>query len=150
MDEEERSRAIEYLTRTINDEMGLREQLEIIRILNPEKKPRMTDTQFIIGQFEFYYFNNLINFNFKIQLKDLKIIDDDKYKRIKDVIKIYGIFLSDKPINDNSSDCSAISCPLSRVSIFESLEKLKKVKKISLFEMNIDSLNFLKLICYQF
>ena len=52
MDDEEHSRAIEYLTRTINEEMGLREQLEIIRILNPEKKPKPTDTQFIIGQFE--------------------------------------------------------------------------------------------------
>ena len=50
MDEEERSRTIEFLTKTINDEMGLREQLEIIRILNPDAKLKRTDTQFIIGK----------------------------------------------------------------------------------------------------
>jgi hypothetical protein len=43
----------------------------------------------------------------------MKIIDDDKFKRIKDVIKTYGLFLNEKQINDNSSDCSANSCPQS-------------------------------------
>jgi hypothetical protein len=49
MDDDERSRTIEFLTKIINDEMGLREQLEIIRILNPDAKLKRTDTQFIIG-----------------------------------------------------------------------------------------------------
>jgi hypothetical protein len=44
---------------------------------------------------------------------DLKIIDDDKYKRIKDVIKSYGFYSNDHQKNDNSSDCSANSCPQS-------------------------------------
>ncbi len=51
MDDDERSRTIEFLTKIINDEMGLREQLEIIRILNPDAKLKRTDTQFIIGEF---------------------------------------------------------------------------------------------------
>ncbi|CAM6000208.1 unnamed protein product [Sphagnum balticum] len=63
MDDEERSRTVEVLTRIINDEMGLREQLEIIRILNPDTKLKPTDTQFVIG---------------------LKMIDDEKFRRIKE------------------------------------------------------------------
>ena len=43
----------------------------------------------------------------------MKTIDDEKFKRIKDVIKTYGLFLNDKLISDNSSDCSANSCPQS-------------------------------------
>lgn len=50
MSDDEQSKAVEYLTRIINDEMGLREQLEIIRILNPDTKLKPTDTQFIIGK----------------------------------------------------------------------------------------------------
>ena len=53
MDEDERSKALDCLTRIINDEMGLREQLEIIRILNPEAKLKRTDKQFIIGKLLF-------------------------------------------------------------------------------------------------
>lgn len=43
----------------------------------------------------------------------MKIIDDDKFKRIKDVIKTYGLFLNEKQLSDNLSDCSANSCPQS-------------------------------------
>ena len=46
---------------------------------------------------------------------DLKMIDDDKFKRIKDIIKAYGLSLNEKQISDNSSDCSGNSCPLARV-----------------------------------
>ena len=56
MTEDEQSKAVEYLTRIINDEMGLREQLEIIRILNTETKLKPTDTQFIIGIYSPIYF----------------------------------------------------------------------------------------------
>jgi hypothetical protein len=44
------------------------------------------------------------------------MIDDDKYKRIKDIIKIHGPLLNEKQISDNSSDCSANSCPLAKVN----------------------------------
>lgn len=49
MSSEEHISAVECLTRIINDEMGLREQLEIIRIITPDKKLLPTDTQFVIG-----------------------------------------------------------------------------------------------------
>lgn len=50
MSVEEQSDAVKTLIRIINDEMGLREQLEIIRILNPDVKFKPTDTQFKIGK----------------------------------------------------------------------------------------------------
>ena len=43
--------------------------------------------------------------------QDLKMIDDEKFRRIKEVIKLYGLSLNEKPLKDNSSDCSANSCP---------------------------------------
>ncbi len=46
------------------------------------------------------------------------MIDDDKFKRIKDIIKAYGLSLNEKQISDNSSDCSGNSCPLARVYFF--------------------------------
>jgi hypothetical protein len=49
MEEEEKSKILKCLTGIINDEMGLREQLEIIRILNPDSKLKPTDTQYVIG-----------------------------------------------------------------------------------------------------
>lgn len=115
MDENDRLKAVDCLTRIINDEMGLREQLEIIRILNPDAKLKPTDKQFGI---------------------DLKIIDDDKFKRIKDIIKAYGFFSNEKQLNDNSSDCSANSCPQSyhlakrELRIKRAQQRLKlKIKK---------------------
>ena len=39
------------------------------------------------------------------------MVDDDKFRRIKEVIKLYGLSFSEKPVQDNSSDCSANSCP---------------------------------------
>ena len=53
MDDEERTKTVKGLTRIINDEMGLREQLEIIRILNPDTKLKPTDTQFVIGKLKY-------------------------------------------------------------------------------------------------
>lgn len=58
MDDDERSKTVKALTRIINDEMGLREQLEIIRILNPDIKLKPTDTQFVIGNFFFLFILN--------------------------------------------------------------------------------------------
>jgi len=62
MEENERSKAVDCLTKIINDEMGLREQLEIIRILNPDAKLRPTDKQFVIGRL------SLIKFKTKFKL----------------------------------------------------------------------------------
>jgi hypothetical protein len=50
MDGDEHSKTVEYLTRVLNEEMALREQLDIIRILNPDMKFKPTDTQFVIGK----------------------------------------------------------------------------------------------------
>jgi hypothetical protein len=50
MDGDEHSKTVEYLTRVLNEEMALREQLDIIRILNPDMKFKSTDTQFVIGK----------------------------------------------------------------------------------------------------
>ena len=55
MDDLERSKAVDCLTRIINDDMGLREQLEIIRILNPDAKLKPTDKQFVISSEPFLY-----------------------------------------------------------------------------------------------
>lgn len=90
MDEDEHSRTVEYLTRIINEEMALREQLDIIRILNPDMKYKPTDTQFII---------------------DLKMIDDEKFKRIKELMKFYGFPLDLKQPIDSLTD----SGPLAKV-----------------------------------
>lgn len=119
MDDLERSKAVDCLTRIINDDMGLREQLEIIRILNPDAKLKPTDKQFAIGLPKIFFvhthfskYSALFIF-FLLTFSDLKIIDDDKFKRIKDVIKAYGLFANEHQSNDNSSDCSANSCPQS-------------------------------------
>ncbi len=50
MADDERCRTVDLLTKIVNDEMGLREQLEIIRILNPDAHLKRTDTQFVIGK----------------------------------------------------------------------------------------------------
>jgi hypothetical protein len=50
MTNDEHTNAVECLTRIVNDEMGLREQLEIIRIINPDTKLSPSDTQFVIGK----------------------------------------------------------------------------------------------------
>ncbi|RNA20212.1 hypothetical protein BpHYR1_019538 [Brachionus plicatilis] len=107
MDDDERSKTVKALTRIINDEMGLREQLEIIRILNPDIKLKPTDTQFII---------------------DLKMIDDEKFKRIKDVIKVYGISLTEKSVVE-SPDCPLAKREL-RIKRAQQRLKLKQKKEL--------------------
>jgi hypothetical protein len=54
MNNEEQVNIVENLTRIINDDMGLREQLEVIRILNTDAKLLPTDRQFIIGKLVVY------------------------------------------------------------------------------------------------
>lgn len=60
MDDLERSKAVDCLTRIINDDMGLREQLEIIRILNPDAKLKPTDKQFAIGSSIYFLNRNIL------------------------------------------------------------------------------------------
>ncbi len=41
---------IEEMSQVISSEMGLREQLEVIRIINPTAKVSPTDREFVIGE----------------------------------------------------------------------------------------------------
>ena len=47
---QEKMETIEDLTTCISNELGLREQLDVIRILNPNATVLPTDTEFVIGQ----------------------------------------------------------------------------------------------------
>jgi len=49
MSSEDQVEAVECLTRVASLTMGLREQMEIIRIINPEATVLPTDTEFEIG-----------------------------------------------------------------------------------------------------
>jgi hypothetical protein len=58
------------------------------------------------------------------------MIDDMKFRRIKEIIKLHGLNLKEKQISDNCSECSANSCPQG--------DKMTKVKYKHLEEiMNI-------------
>ena len=47
---------IEHLTQVVSSSMGLREQLDVIRIVNPQAVVASTDTEFEIGtRFVLYY-----------------------------------------------------------------------------------------------
>ncbi|XP_077978059.1 protein FAM199X-B-like [Glandiceps talaboti] len=63
---EEKSSVVEYLGQTISDEMGLREQMEIIRIINPNAVILPTDSEFVI---------------------DIQSLNDEKLQRIREYIK---------------------------------------------------------------
>lgn len=49
MSSDDQVKAVECLTRVASLTMGLREQMEIIRIINPEATVLPTDTEFEIG-----------------------------------------------------------------------------------------------------
>ena len=49
MSSDDRAEAVECLTRAASLTMGLQEQMEIIRIINPEATVLPTDTEFEIG-----------------------------------------------------------------------------------------------------
>lgn len=48
--DEEKTTVIEELSRIISNDLGLREQLEVIRIINPAAHVSPTDKEFVIGQ----------------------------------------------------------------------------------------------------
>lgn len=39
------------------------------------------------------------------------MINDEKFRRIKEIIKFHGLNLNEKQNGDNFSECSANSCP---------------------------------------
>lgn len=49
MTSDDQAEAVELLTRVASVTMGLREQMDIIRIINPEATVLPTDTEFEIG-----------------------------------------------------------------------------------------------------
>lgn len=51
MSSNDQAEAVEFLTRVASMTMGLREQMDIIRIINPEATVLPTDTEFEIGTF---------------------------------------------------------------------------------------------------
>ena len=46
---DEQVEAVEYITRVVSTMLGLREQLDIIRIINPDARVLPSDTEFVIG-----------------------------------------------------------------------------------------------------
>lgn len=52
----EQQGAVESLTHIVSSTMGLREQLDVIRILNPKAVVSATDTEFEIGWCSFWNF----------------------------------------------------------------------------------------------
>lgn len=66
---------IEYLSRKVSTEMGLREQLDIIKIIDPSAQISPTDSEFII---------------------ELNCLTDEKLKQVSGRGKIYFLYqLSD-------------------------------------------------------
>jgi hypothetical protein len=138
MNNEEQMTIVETLTRIVNDEMGLREQLEIIRILNTDAKLLPTDRQFIIGtsrRFLLFLFYDRFLYLFSHSCQDLNMIDDEKFRRLKEVIKMHGLKLNEiskqeKQISDNWSECSAISCPQGNNKLIKVRSKMSTLNKI--------------------
>ena len=50
MSNTEQMTTIQELSDVISHKMGLREQLEVIRIMNPDANVLRTDTEFVIGK----------------------------------------------------------------------------------------------------
>ena len=49
MSAEEKTEALEMLITTVSEQLGLREQLELIRLIHPNANVAPTDTEFFIG-----------------------------------------------------------------------------------------------------
>ncbi|CAF3653209.1 unnamed protein product [Rotaria socialis] len=84
----EQTLATEDLTRIINEQLGRREQLEIIRILQPD------GPQLLPHQTEF--------------ILDFSSMNDDKYRRIRNIIK-FNLIGGGGSINDESDGYSSLS-----------------------------------------
>ncbi|XP_038630137.1 protein FAM199X [Scyliorhinus canicula] len=69
MSNDEQVEYIEYLSRKVSTEMGLREQLDIIKIIDPNAQISPTDSEFII---------------------ELNCLTDEKLKQVRNYIKEHG------------------------------------------------------------
>lgn len=65
MTRDERLETVEELSSTVTNSLGLREQLEVIRIINPLADTSTTESEFFI---------------------DLEVIDDDKLEKIENIV----------------------------------------------------------------
>ncbi|XP_031550555.1 protein FAM199X-B-like [Actinia tenebrosa] len=70
--------SIEYLTKVVSSTLGLREQLDVIRIISPEATVSATDTEFFI---------------------DLETFNDDKFQRLKQ-------YINEHLLDDECKKCS--------------------------------------------
>lgn len=70
MTNDEQVEYIEYLSRKVSTEMGLREQLDIIKIIDPNAQISPTDSEFII---------------------ELNCLTDEKLKQVRNYIKEHGV-----------------------------------------------------------
>ncbi|XP_006818629.1 uncharacterized protein LOC102810172, partial [Saccoglossus kowalevskii] len=79
---EDKVRLVESLGQSISNELGLREQLDVIRIINPSAVISPSDSEFVI---------------------DIQALNDDKLKRIRDYVK------KNASNNNNSSNSGSRS-----------------------------------------
>ena len=88
MTSHEQTAATEDLTRTINEQLGRREQLEIIRILQPDGPQLLPQqTQFVL---------------------DFSGMNDEKHRRIRNIIK-FNLIGNGGSMNDESDGYSSLS-----------------------------------------
>ncbi|KAL5007655.1 hypothetical protein ScPMuIL_016461 [Solemya velum] len=73
---------IEHLSRLISSQLGLREQLEVIRLINPTAKVSPTDTEFVIN---------------------IESIDEEKFQKIQTFVKLRSRSCCESESNHKSS-----------------------------------------------
>ncbi|XP_078677556.1 protein FAM199X-B-like isoform X2 [Branchiostoma floridae x Branchiostoma belcheri] len=116
MSDEEQISVVENLSHVISNSMGLREQLEVIRIISPDAKIHPTDSEFVI---------------------DLDEIDDAKLQQVRNFVKTC-IDKRSKDCSSSSSSCSESSssgCSSSsdgHVHTMTQAEKTKESKVLNL------------------
>lgn len=79
---------IEDLTKIISNEMGLREQMEVIRIINPVASISSNDTEFVI---------------------DLDCLNDEKLQKLQDVVRQHKAMSTTATVGSCSSSSSGVS-----------------------------------------
>ncbi|XP_007891145.1 protein FAM199X [Callorhinchus milii] len=93
MTNDEQVEYIEYLSRKVSTEMGLREQLDIIKIIDPSAQISPTDSEFII---------------------ELNCLTDEKLKQVRNYIKEHGA--RQRSVRENWRKNSYTGCSASAVS----------------------------------
>ena len=107
MTNDEQTSATEDLTRIINEQLGRREQLEIIRILQPDGPQLLPyQTEFIL---------------------DFSGMNDDKHRRIKNIIK-FNLIGNGGSMNDESDGYSSLSSNKSD-PLHQRIEKALKLRQ---------------------